>query len=391
MTQSPSPSVDEVANGNAPLPFDRDQLGRFVREAWVRWAERQPNPKQSWLVQYDDLSEADKEADRQIGETVARWTIIGAAANASLVSPPKAGAGEQLKASCPGCNGTGNQGGNPLYGDCDDCGGTGSVTVSARVVDVPDIKLAIADYLQLRDESCGFDSTDEERAMSAAEIHDAVQTINAKLANHEARGDGVRVRPLEWDQNGKAVGCGVVYTVFEDASGTWRAIMRDGLHPVRSLGGWGQRSAALSSCQADLETRIRSALEAALPPLGDDATAGQMDAARRAANASSAAEASEIARSALLPPLGDGRAEIVEAAAKVAADWLNNWAADLYATFESYVEAQTTGKHNGRRIEAGNAKMYAGQFRERAEAVAGCADEVAAAIRSLSSPGGGLS
>ena len=67
-------------DGNRPLPFDRDQLGRFVREAWVRWAQTQPNPKPSWLVPYDELSEPDKEADRQIGETVARWTLIGDAA-----------------------------------------------------------------------------------------------------------------------------------------------------------------------------------------------------------------------------------------------------------------------------------------------------------------------
>lgn len=55
--------------------LDRNQLGRVVREAWVHWATQQPEPKQSWLVPYDDLSEADKEADRQIGEAVASWTL----------------------------------------------------------------------------------------------------------------------------------------------------------------------------------------------------------------------------------------------------------------------------------------------------------------------------
>lgn len=49
---------------------DRDDLGRKVREAWVHWARQQPNSKPSWLVPYDDLSEADKEADRQIGEAL---------------------------------------------------------------------------------------------------------------------------------------------------------------------------------------------------------------------------------------------------------------------------------------------------------------------------------
>jgi hypothetical protein len=69
-------------------PFDRDQLGRFVREAWVRWAETQPSPKASWLLPYDELSEPDKEADRQIGEAVARWVLIGHAARSSLTSAP---------------------------------------------------------------------------------------------------------------------------------------------------------------------------------------------------------------------------------------------------------------------------------------------------------------
>jgi hypothetical protein len=74
-------------NGGRLLPFDRDTLGRMVREAWVRWAQTQPSPKPSWLVPYDELSEPDKEADRQIGETVARWTLIGDAARAA--NPPE--------------------------------------------------------------------------------------------------------------------------------------------------------------------------------------------------------------------------------------------------------------------------------------------------------------
>jgi hypothetical protein len=68
------------SDGNRPLPLSRDDLGRIVREAWVRWAQTQPSPKPSWLVPYDELSEADKEADRQIGEAVARFTLIHDAA-----------------------------------------------------------------------------------------------------------------------------------------------------------------------------------------------------------------------------------------------------------------------------------------------------------------------
>jgi hypothetical protein len=50
------------------MTIDREQLGRLVRELWIGWANQQPNPKPSWLVSYDGLSEADKEADRVIGE-----------------------------------------------------------------------------------------------------------------------------------------------------------------------------------------------------------------------------------------------------------------------------------------------------------------------------------
>lgn len=70
------------------LPVDRETLGRFVREAWVHWARKQPDPKPSWLVPYDDLAEADKEADRQIGEAVAKWTLIHADVARSLTADP---------------------------------------------------------------------------------------------------------------------------------------------------------------------------------------------------------------------------------------------------------------------------------------------------------------
>src|SRR6185312_11439035 len=52
------------------LSTTRDTLGRKVREVWVAWARTQPQPKPSWLVPYDELSEPDKEADRRIGEAI---------------------------------------------------------------------------------------------------------------------------------------------------------------------------------------------------------------------------------------------------------------------------------------------------------------------------------
>jgi hypothetical protein len=73
-----------LLNGARELPYPRDQLGWFVREAWIRWAKTQPNPKSSWLLPYEELSEPDREADRQIGEAVARWTLIGDAAHTAL-------------------------------------------------------------------------------------------------------------------------------------------------------------------------------------------------------------------------------------------------------------------------------------------------------------------
>ena len=52
--------------------ISRDDLGRKVREAWIAWAQEQPNPKPSWLIPYDDLPELDKEADRRIGEAISK-------------------------------------------------------------------------------------------------------------------------------------------------------------------------------------------------------------------------------------------------------------------------------------------------------------------------------
>lgn len=74
-------------DGNRPLPWDREVLGRMAREAWVRWAQTQPSPKDSWLIPYDSLNEAEKEAHRQVGEHLARWTLVGDAARAALATP----------------------------------------------------------------------------------------------------------------------------------------------------------------------------------------------------------------------------------------------------------------------------------------------------------------
>lgn len=77
-------------DGGRQLPVeDRNFWGQAVREAWVRWAETQPNPKASWLVPYEQLSEIDKEADRQIGEHVARLTLLMDAARLAKIEDSK--------------------------------------------------------------------------------------------------------------------------------------------------------------------------------------------------------------------------------------------------------------------------------------------------------------
>lgn len=59
--------------------LDREALGQKVREVWIQWAHEQSNPKASWLMPWEGLSEPDREVDRRIGEELA---AIGAAASA---------------------------------------------------------------------------------------------------------------------------------------------------------------------------------------------------------------------------------------------------------------------------------------------------------------------
>jgi hypothetical protein len=52
------------------LARERDFYGRVTRDAWVAHARTRPDCKPSWLVPYEDLDEADKEADRRIGDAL---------------------------------------------------------------------------------------------------------------------------------------------------------------------------------------------------------------------------------------------------------------------------------------------------------------------------------
>lgn len=69
------PSKDP--QGDFEKSMSRDLLGELVRDAWVDWAEKQPNPKPSWLVPWSELNETDREVDRRIGDALALWIVDG--------------------------------------------------------------------------------------------------------------------------------------------------------------------------------------------------------------------------------------------------------------------------------------------------------------------------
>lgn len=80
--------VAEVRASRTLTAPERDDLGRIVRDEWMAWAREQPNPKPSWLVEWDRLSEPDREVDRRIGE---RLFAAGRSAERGarmLASPP---------------------------------------------------------------------------------------------------------------------------------------------------------------------------------------------------------------------------------------------------------------------------------------------------------------
>lgn len=64
--------LDASLDGNRPLPFDREILGKKMREVWLR-VSLDPRHLTPWA----DLSQHHREAYCQIAEEVARWTLIG--------------------------------------------------------------------------------------------------------------------------------------------------------------------------------------------------------------------------------------------------------------------------------------------------------------------------
>jgi hypothetical protein len=78
--------ASNVKPARAVTVADRDTLGREVRRIWIEWAMEQPDPKSSWLLPWEALSESDREVDRRIGEGVA--AISAAVAPSAQLADP---------------------------------------------------------------------------------------------------------------------------------------------------------------------------------------------------------------------------------------------------------------------------------------------------------------
>lgn len=62
-----------IAELEEALEVDPEEVGSIVRLAWIGWAKTQPDPKASWLTEWQDMEEKDREADRRIGVAVAKF------------------------------------------------------------------------------------------------------------------------------------------------------------------------------------------------------------------------------------------------------------------------------------------------------------------------------
>ena len=74
-------------NGNRAVSVSREDLGRIVREVWVKYAESKPNPPAHHLTPWESLDYDNKEVDRLIGERVARIVLIADAASTVFTDP----------------------------------------------------------------------------------------------------------------------------------------------------------------------------------------------------------------------------------------------------------------------------------------------------------------
>ncbi len=66
------------------IAHNREDGGKLVRLAWIRWAMKQPHPKPSWFVPWENLSEEDKEADRYIWDEIVAPYVEAIAGSSTL-------------------------------------------------------------------------------------------------------------------------------------------------------------------------------------------------------------------------------------------------------------------------------------------------------------------
>jgi hypothetical protein len=74
------PATEAVSTSDRSA--SREALGRVVRDAWIKWAEEQPDPKPSWLVPWEALDAGQRDVDMRIAEAIA------AAARAQIFGQP---------------------------------------------------------------------------------------------------------------------------------------------------------------------------------------------------------------------------------------------------------------------------------------------------------------
>lgn len=67
-----------TTTGATEAQIDREWLGRLVRDAWVAYCHETGDTKPSHVAGWDSLSAWDKEADRRIGEAIARAVLPAA-------------------------------------------------------------------------------------------------------------------------------------------------------------------------------------------------------------------------------------------------------------------------------------------------------------------------
>lgn len=71
--------MTDVQPGEPAEP--RELVGRLVRQVWVvwvDWAREQPKPKLTWLLNWDELDEGQREVDMRIGDALfSRGFIAG--------------------------------------------------------------------------------------------------------------------------------------------------------------------------------------------------------------------------------------------------------------------------------------------------------------------------